>query len=176
MLTIDITRALAIDGWMSEQELVWLAERASEHKLIVEVGSYLGRSTRSLLDNTTGIVYAFDDWQGPRDAYIEDRKQIFPQFCKNMDSYLNTDKLHLIIADYAQAYGHCPLHPDMVFIDGSHEYEDVKRDIEYWKTKLIPGGLICGHDINWETVSNAVYEVLGDVHAIPDGTIWYKTI
>src|SRR3954470_12383000 len=79
IVNIDITRALAIDGFMEEQELVWLAQQAKIHKCIVEIGSLLGRSTRALLDHTEGIVYAFDDWKGPRDMYMskDDRLNLF---------------------------------------------------------------------------------------------------
>ncbi len=35
---------------------------------------------------------------------------------------------------------------DFVFIDGSHQYEHVKRDIELWEPKVRVGGLLMGHD------------------------------
>jgi methyltransferase family protein len=70
MLTMDISRALDIEGWMVPQELEWLAEQAKTHRRIVELGSFCGRSTRALGDNTEGWVLAFDDWAGPRDAIV----------------------------------------------------------------------------------------------------------
>lgn len=35
---------------------------------------------------------------------------------------------------------------DLIFIDANHEYESVKKDIFYWKTKIRQGGILCGHD------------------------------
>src|SRR5258708_38660332 len=86
---------------MSEAELTWLAEQAACHKVIVEVGSYLGRSTRALGDHTTGIVYAIDDWYGPRDVEIpeEERAKIFETFVRNMHGV--KAKLHPCRADHA---------------------------------------------------------------------------
>lgn len=35
---------------------------------------------------------------------------------------------------------------DFVFIDGSHEYEDIKNDIISWLPKVKKGGILAGHD------------------------------
>ena len=35
---------------------------------------------------------------------------------------------------------------ELVFIDGSHEYELVRLDFELWFPKLISGGIIALHD------------------------------
>lgn len=35
---------------------------------------------------------------------------------------------------------------DFVFIDGNHEYEGVKEDIELWYPKIKKGGIVSGHD------------------------------
>lgn len=35
---------------------------------------------------------------------------------------------------------------DFVFIDGDHSYEGVKGDIDAWRTKIIEGGILSGHD------------------------------
>jgi predicted O-methyltransferase YrrM len=49
---------------------------------------------------------------------------------------------------------------DFVFIDASHNYEDVKRDINFWRFKVKPGGIICGHDYgSWPGVKQAVDEI-----------------
>lgn len=35
---------------------------------------------------------------------------------------------------------------DFVFIDGNHQYPDVKQDIEDWAPKVRVGGIVSGHD------------------------------
>ena len=158
-----------------ESELVWLADRAAEHRSIVEIGSYLGRSTRAMLDNTEGTVYAIDDWKGPRDIFMEkrERDQLYGRFLQNVHNYLASPKLVIMARNHRQMdfdYGKA----DMVFLDGSHEYEDVRDDILFWKKRLLPNGLLCGHDIQMSSVQSAVAETLGEeVDVAPNTTIWY---
>lgn len=47
-------------------------------------------------------------------------------------------------------------HLDFVFIDADHTYEGCLQDIDDWAPKVKRGGMICGHDINWPTVKQAV--------------------
>ena len=54
---------------------------------------------------------------------------------------------------------------DFVFIDGGHEYEFVKEDIEHWLPKVRDGGILAGDDWGsghrWgDSVKRAVIEVL----------------
>jgi hypothetical protein len=35
----------------------------------------------------------------------------------------------------------------MVYIDADHSYESVKKDLEAYYSKVVPGGIISGHDI-----------------------------
>src|ERR1017187_3971395 len=65
---MQLTRARTIFGWMLDNELQWLAEQASTHRNILEVGSFMGRSTRALADNTLGTVTAVDTWAGSDEA------------------------------------------------------------------------------------------------------------
>lgn len=169
---IDITRALAIPGFMTPKELTWLAEQAATHSLIVEVGSYLGRSTRALGDHTLGQVLAIDDWKGPRDVEC-DKKNLLKQFYGNLKDLIEAKKVsyhrwdHRDMPDVA-------LKPDMVFFDGSHEYEDVKQDILFWSGRLSPGGLLCGHDIReFPGVTRAVHELVPDAKVAKGTDIWF---
>lgn len=66
---------------------------------------------------------------------------------------------------------------DLVFLDGSHEYEDVKWECENYSYLIKPGGILSGHDYNiFEGVNKAVDEFAGKVgkgvKQLP-GNIWY---
>ena len=54
---------------------------------------------------------------------------------------------------------------DIAFIDGAHEYEPVKRDIERCLDVLKPGGVLAFHDYNHPShpgVKQAIDELLID--------------
>ena len=51
---------------------------------------------------------------------------------------------------------------DMVFIDGSHEYEDVKYDFVHWGGNVVKGGWICMHDYHWSGPNRVVKELVLD--------------
>lgn len=168
---MQIAKALSIQGWMQPAELLWLAEQASQHKAIVEIGSYMGRSTRALAENTRGMVWAIDDFIGPREIQVDRRDRIFDTFLENMAGL--EGRLNVIRADHRKLP---PLDfcPDMVFIDGAHEYEAVKADIEFWVHHLAPQGLLCGHDYTFiDGVRQAVDEVLPQAEVVPGTSIWF---
>lgn len=52
---------------------------------------------------------------------------------------------------------------DFVFIDASHEYEDVLDDLRAWYPKVKAGGLFAGHDYHWPGVSRAVNEFAAEL-------------
>jgi predicted O-methyltransferase YrrM len=168
---MQIEKALSIQGWMERPEIIWLAEQASKHKVIAEIGSYMGRSTRALADNTSGIVYAIDDFQGPREIEVANRDLIFDQFLSNMAGF--EGRLNVIRANHRELPA-IDFRPDMVFIDGAHEYEGVKADIDFWLPRMAPKGLICGHDYQWfEGVRQAVHEVFPNFRVADGTSIWY---
>lgn len=176
---IDISKALDISGWMSEKELVWLANRAKSCNRIVEFGSLHGRSTRALADNTIGIVWAVDPWNGD---YINEEGNVLttvntfvmPQFILNMKDHIDSERV-ILVRGFSSTFT-LPYEVDMVFIDGDHRYKIVVNDIHKALSLLRKEGLICGHDYGhsvWPGVKKAVDEILYDIKV--EDTIWWTT-
>jgi cephalosporin hydroxylase len=66
---------------------------------------------------------------------------------------------------------------DLVFIDGSHLEADVRADIEAWRPKIRPGGLLSGHDYGWNDhpgVKAAVDALLGVV--CHQDSVWWTQV
>ena len=69
----------------------------------------------------------------------------------------------------AKAFRGIPI--DMVFLDASHDLDNVKRHSRV-ATVAAPGGLLCGHDRQWDGVKQAIDELLPG-HQVGAGAIWY---
>jgi len=188
-LTIDeiIRAAVLIDGWMSDDELRWLAEQTSRRSHVIEVGSWKGRSTTALALATPGRIYAVDHWQGSateRDSWHREAAEsgadaLFHAFCKNVASLIGDGRLvpiRLPSATAADALREIlsPRGADMVFIDGGHTYEEVKADIEAYKALCGQGALLCGHDFHSPNhpVARAVTDCLGPSITLGPGSLW----
>lgn len=163
----------AIEGWMAPDELACLEGLAKLSTSVVEVGSWKGRSTRALLSNCPGDVYAVDTWGGcPEDpATIEEAKSkdILAEFMKNVGNFPNLKVKKMTSLEAAAEIESV----DMIFLDGSHQYEDVVADIKAWLPKAKK--IICGHDYTYYPgVKKAVDELIGKVELC--NSIWIKTI
>lgn len=175
--SIDISKALTIHGWMSENELNWLATIASQSKKIVEFGSHHGRSTRVLADNTDGIVYAVDPWGGPyltdSGAHVIDvDTYVLPHFKNNLRDHIDSGKVKPCRM-YSSMFNECD-DADFVFIDGDHRYKTVIEDIEKVLSITTRPAVISGHDYGhplWPGVKQAVDKYFGPVSVVD--TIWH---
>jgi predicted O-methyltransferase YrrM len=183
---MNIERALAIkDGWMSRQELQWLAHAAYGHSRIAEIGSWTGRSTRALVDNTKGTVLAVDTWLGSKgdlDDIVAMRGSwwAFGRFHHNLSDAFAGNKLSVMRMDSLKAAKELKDQRfDMIFIDANHTYEAVKGDILAWSKLLRTSGMLCGHDFTpqWPGVMQAVEELIPDYRLMEnsstDRTIWW---
>jgi predicted O-methyltransferase YrrM len=57
---------------------------------------------------------------------------------------------------------------DLVYIDGVHTYEQVKKDIENYRKIVKPNGLLCGHDYLNEGHLVGVFEAVNEIFGKPD--------
>lgn len=152
-----------IKGWMSVEELTFLYETAKEMKDVVEIGSYKGRSTKALIESGTKVI-AIDNWKGNNDLRVTDKD--YQEFLKNTKG---SDNLTTIVGDSVESAKYIDS-VDMVFLDGDHTYDGVKRDIKAWLPKAKK--LLCGHDYDLPEVKQAVDEAL-KIDKVT-GSIWIK--
>lgn len=146
----------------------------------VEVGSWKGKSSSFMaveIANSKKDIefYCVDTWQGSVEHQGMDLSNLYDVFIDNMkpvEKYYFPLKLSSLEA--AQKFKDNSL--DFVFIDASHEYEDVKKDIEAWLPKVKPGGILAGHDYDsfWPGVVRAVNETLRIVFADEHCFVYYK--
>lgn len=57
---------------------------------------------------------------------------------------------------------------DLVFIDADHSFIGVSGDINAYRSKLKPGGLLTGHDIDYPGVYAAVSHLIKDFDVAPN--------
>ena len=158
---MNLEKALTIDGFMEPLELEWLASQASTRSNICEIGSWQGRSTRAMADNTVGIVHAVDWWQGsPEILWILSKYPagwLFETFNRNMEGLTNVRTHKMISLEAAASLTETF---DMIFIDGEHNNGQCEADILAWLPHLRPGGLLCGHDFHHPPIAEAVKRLL----------------
>jgi predicted O-methyltransferase YrrM len=153
------------DGWMSENECRFLYDRASKVPswgIILEIGAYLGRSTCCLAAGAKvsgGRVYSIDLWQNFNHIPGE----------QNLAAWQRNLNTRGLSARAIRGNSHTvpwKRQIAMLFIDGSHEYEDAKADFERFYPFVLPGGTIAFHDAkghDWPGVERAWGEVKGQL-------------
>lgn len=182
-----VRRADAVPGWMVPGELLWLAKAGAEHRRIIEVGSWKGRSTKALALATPGVVYAVDHWKGSAPSgdatFVEASGRgadaIFAEFRANVAAEIAAGKIVPVRSESGEAVARLEAllggeRADMIFIDGDHTYESARRDIATWRPLLAEGGLLCGHDYasGWPGVVKAVCEVFYPRFRVSDSIWW----
>lgn len=135
-----------IPGWLTDEEgeaLYELARGCTGSGVIVEIGSWKGKSTVCLgLGSQAGKsvpIYAVD----PHADYR------FGDFKTNIERAGIAELVHPI-ASLSQAAADGFEQPiELLFVDGSHEYELVLEDFEKWVPKVVDGGSVAFHDTTW---------------------------
>ncbi len=174
-----------IEGWFNFQTIYRMAvEQAQSGFHFVEVGAWKGKSTSfmavEIANSGKHIQFdVVDTWQGSKEHltgdYIDQdavKGRLFEVFTRNMKplaDYYNPKPMTSLQAAATYADGSL----DFVMIDASHEYEDVRADIQAWLPKVRPGGVLAGDDFfyHWPGVIRAVQELLPGFQVV-DGVTW----
>ena len=148
-----------VPGWLTDEEgeaLYDLARACTGRGAIVEVGSWKGKPTICLgLGSRAGAsvpIYAID----PHADYR------FGDFKTNIDRAGITELVRPIASLSQPAADDFDEPIELLFVDGSHEYDLVLEDFEKWVPKVVEGGWVAFHDTTWtagprKVVGPAIY-------------------
>jgi predicted O-methyltransferase YrrM len=143
----------------------------------VEIGVWIGWHAELILKNWAGrILYAVDPWHCDAGKQHEMDNR-FRSTTKRLSAY--GDRCRILRTDSVSASARFEDESlDWAYIDGRHDYEGVKEDIEHWLPKVRPGGILAGHDYverdaMWPEVKQAVDELLSPVSTWPEAQTWY---
>lgn len=144
-----------VDGFLFEREgplLYELARACSGRGVIVEVGSWMGKSTIWLASGSRAgagsHVYAVDPHTGSPECHEKYGDQIWtlPAFERNIDRAGVSELVSPIVATSEDAAADFAHPVALLFIDAAHDVASVRRDLEVWTPKVVEGGIVALHD------------------------------
>ncbi|MEM6553069.1 MAG: class I SAM-dependent methyltransferase [Planctomycetota bacterium] len=151
-LNTALERTRSIRSNLTQDEMILLYELATgvESGVIVEVGSFHGRSTAVLsyaVMEADTPIYAIDPHEDNVGVYggvfhAGDRRAFFENMIKTQ-AYRNVRLINLD-SHVAAAGWRPPI--GLLWLDGDHTLEGVRLDIEGWFPHLLPGAKIAFHD------------------------------
>jgi predicted O-methyltransferase YrrM len=150
-----------IDGWLSKVEgqlLFLLAKNLKNDSIILEIGSYKGRSTACLaLGSHANSVYSIDPHSGDI-TQMGMSINTFPVFLENIKKFelenVNSYRMTSKEAFEKQVV----MRIDLLFIDGWHSTEAVAFDISSWGTRLKRPSVILIDDFLRDSVYNGIVQ------------------
>lgn len=155
-------------GWLSGEEANYLADLAIG-KRVLELGSYLGRSTVAIA-RMAQVVYAVDWHRGDEGAGFKDTLNGFLQ---NLTRYKVADKVVPIIQRTEVVSRSGLGRFDLVFVDGAHDPSSVERDSIWALSAVNDQGIVIWHDWDMPGVRSAARQAVefmeksGDFQAGP---------
>lgn len=141
--------------------------------VMLEVGVYQGEAMRQFMDSGKFRRYfGVDFWSGnfvdPNKAFlegVEDAELVFD----NVSKPYPVVKMKMT-SEEASTYFKDGVF-DFIYLDGNHNYEFIRQDIDIWWPKVKSGGYFGGHDYSnlaCGGVKKAVDETFGQQYAYPD--------
>lgn len=172
-----------IQNWFDYEKIFNIAiQKAQDGAKFVEIGVWKGGSTAymgvEIFNSEKNIDYdAIDTFEGSLE-HGDVSEWLFKEATQNLKPLIDLGIVNLIKDTSLNAVNKYENESiDFCFIDGSHEYEDVKADIIAYLPKIKKGGIIAGHDYSpdWPGVVKAVDEIFGNNKKnINNSWIFYK--
>jgi len=145
------SRIQRIEGLLVPGQEEWLfraARRLPDGAAIVEIGSYKGRSTTALASacvGTTKHVYAVDTFNGNDSDFSQ--RDFLPAWKESIESNGIVAWTTAVPGISWEVGANWEKPIGMLFIDGSHQFEDVLKDFDAFFPHVVSGGIVAMHDV-----------------------------
>lgn len=165
-----------IDGWFYHKPFYdWLLERLKPKASVAEIGVLCGKSIvylaqeskrRGLKLNLFGVdTFKVCDEYKPWLHRYSDKEDFYGLYRENLRRAEVTREIvtyRMASIDAAKLFDDHS--EDCVFIDAGHDEESVTADIQAWRPKVKPGGILSGDDytFGWPGVMAAVDRLVPD--------------
>jgi len=143
---IDFLESLP-STWKGHKDFaIWLVKKMKP-SVIVDLGVAYGFSTFILASPKIGKVYGIDWFKGDELSGWDDNEENVLVILGVLRERFNINNVEIIKGKFSEVAKIWKLPIDILHIDGSHLYEDVKRDYETWSKFVKKDGVILFHDI-----------------------------
>lgn len=139
-------------GLGDSANLLYAFVRSLKPEVCVEIGSARGKSAcfigMALKENGCGRLFAIDphkptEWNDPNSV------ESLPALRANLSTLGLRGQVEIMRATSQEAAENWEMPIDLLFIDGDHTYEGVKRDWELFVPFVRPFGIVVFHDTMW---------------------------
>lgn len=137
----------------------------------VEIGVDRGEFSSHLLSTSPFLIrlYCVDPWQPYREI-PHDRSDAEAAALAALAPY--EDRVTILKATSTDTVDIVQSPVDFVYVDGAHDYHNVLNDLRLWWSRVRPGGILSGHDWDYQPVQSALHSFFSDnrylMYIIPD--------
>ncbi len=144
-----------IEGWLMPPEAFILYSMSLEHNdatgKVLEIGSFMGKSSywlaKGAKERNGEKVICVDTFKGSIEHQDTLKgRSTYDMFEENLRKAGVFDWVRPIRKSSEEAFIDFRDRISLLFIDGSHEYQDVKADLLSWEQFLINDGVVILHD------------------------------
>lgn len=128
-------------------------------KIMIELGTWLGMSTRSIASQIPDgcIFYTVDHFLGSNEAahQIQNADKIPLLYEKFLSNVIHAGLCHKIrplrmtTLDAAEYFKKNQIKADIIYVDASHDFDSVYKDLVTYLPLLNDEGILCGDDWGW---------------------------
>ena len=157
-----------IQGWFQDAHKVFLEKAIKKHspKVIVELGTWKGRSAEWFLSHPEVRLICVDLWDPPKTYVATNREliqeqNVYEKAIRNLWRFRD----RCVLIQLPTTHGLEEIHrhaiqPDLIYVDAGHEYPDVSADIVKCR-EIFPWAKLVGDDFQHPPVARAVKEAAG---------------
>jgi hypothetical protein len=150
-----VNRAQPVNGWYADNELKLLsfaveqATRSFPSHILVEVGSYCGRSTVCIGDTLrrvapSVVLHTIDPHEGEIHKGVRSQASSLQSLRDALESTGLSELVRIHVARSTEVRLARPI--GFLHIDGLHDYDSVRSDFEHFAPNLPSGAFVAFHD------------------------------